>query len=542
MKVKIIIIVAIFLLISIGTSETAFSSKEIIINESNYNDYFESNGNIKNVVGGIEENDTLKLSNLNNKNITIDRKVTIDRENENSVFSNGYIKITTNSDGTKIQNLKIIGTYNPTSSSDTKSILSIENSGDNTIQGVFFNISRNPGTLGTLNCIYIGGLSLNNQIINSQFYVNSLSESGWSYGIVLSSNNIYNTLIYGNTINMKSKNFVQSISTSAKNTTIEKNSIYLYSPLIYGVYVNSYAIDTKILNNNIIANGEIYYLIEVYQGYNTTVANNVLNGTGNGGFAFACKFSQYDTITRNNITLFGTNVGTVKFYTEDIKGHCGIYYAGYSGDAVITNNRIISLYNFGGDYAIKSESSIPSSTYTIVDNYLVSDYGKKLGNGAISMDLTGTYLLNGPETFEFPKDEKEDKSQYTPDNPTTPPVPEYSVIKIKNSKAVKKKVVTFKTTLANLGPNKANFKVTYKLAKGFTYKKPKVSVGITKYNKKTRTLTWTVNNLKVHKTKSATLTMSLKAKKGKYTLKAIVKNSNSLKVSSNNVLKGIKVK
>ncbi|WP_054835455.1 DUF11 domain-containing protein [Methanobrevibacter arboriphilus] len=121
-------------------------------------------------------------------------------------------------------------------------------------------------------------------------------------------------------------------------------------------------------------------------------------------------------------------------------------------------------------------------------------------------------------------------------------VPNYSVLKIKNIKSVKKRIVTFKTNLANLGPSKSSFKVTYKLSKGFTYKKPKVSVGSVKFNKKTRILTWIVKNLKVHKTKSATLTMKLKAKKGKYTLKPIVKSNNSLKVSSNNFLKSFSVK
>nr|WP_302579001.1 Ig-like domain repeat protein [Methanobrevibacter arboriphilus] len=122
-------------------------------------------------------------------------------------------------------------------------------------------------------------------------------------------------------------------------------------------------------------------------------------------------------------------------------------------------------------------------------------------------------------------------------------VSKISVLKVKNIKSVKKRTVTLKTILANLGPDKTGkFRITYKLAKGFTYKKPKVSIGKLSYNKKTRTLTWTVNPLKVHKSKSATLIWTMKAKKGKYTIAPKVSKVSNMKVTSNNVLKSFRVK
>lgn len=57
-------------------------------------------------------------------------------------------------------------------------------------------------------------------------------------------------------------------------------------------------------------------------GSNTTISNNVLTGIGKGGFAYAAKFSKYDIITGNIITVKGTDVSNINFSNNDeIKGH-----------------------------------------------------------------------------------------------------------------------------------------------------------------------------------------------------------------------------
>ena len=66
MKNKIIFITIIFLIIVISFTGSVFS-KEIVINETNYHDYFDDEGRIQDLTEGIKENDTLKLSNLDKK-------------------------------------------------------------------------------------------------------------------------------------------------------------------------------------------------------------------------------------------------------------------------------------------------------------------------------------------------------------------------------------------------------------------------------------------------------------------------------------------
>ncbi|MBF4469426.1 MAG: Ig-like domain repeat protein [Methanobrevibacter arboriphilus] len=121
-------------------------------------------------------------------------------------------------------------------------------------------------------------------------------------------------------------------------------------------------------------------------------------------------------------------------------------------------------------------------------------------------------------------------------------VPKLSKVKIKNSYTVKGKKITFKTLLANLGPDKSSLVISYKLPKGVKLLKRSLSSGLVKYNKRTGILSWTVKNLKLSKSKSAILTVSLSAKKGKYYIKNSVKKSAGSLVSGNNALKNIKVK
>ena len=93
-------------------------------------------------------------------------------------------------------------------------------------------------------------------------------------------------------------------------------------------------------------------------------------------------------------------------------------------------------------------------------------------------------------------------------------------LKVKSDKSLKKGVYTVKNTLSNVGYKKSKFTVYYKIPKNVNYVKPKVSSGKLSYNKKTRTLTWTVSNLK--DSKKATITWKLKDVKSKFNLKPVL--------------------
>lgn len=50
-----------------------------------------------------------------------------------------------------------------------ESVLTIENSENNIIQKIFFNITSSLGTLSSVNCINIKGYSENNKILDNLF-------------------------------------------------------------------------------------------------------------------------------------------------------------------------------------------------------------------------------------------------------------------------------------------------------------------------------------------------------------------------------------
>lgn len=209
----------------------------------------------------------------------------------------------------------------------------------------------------------------------------------------------------------------------------------------------------------------------------------------------------------------------------------------------------VTMTNHVGTYGkvVQLRATLKDVQGHAVSGHTVTFYvnGKVVGKGVTnSVGLaTCNYKVGSTGTFSIRASFAGQDSYLASLKEANLTVSKLSVLKVKNIKSVKKRTVTLKTILANLGPDKTGkFRITYKLAKGFTYKKPKASIGKLSYNKKTRTLTWTVNPLKVHKSKSATLTWTMKAKKGKYTIAPKVSKASNMKVTSNNVLKSFRVK
>lgn len=204
-------------------------------------------------------------------------------------------------------------------------------------------------------------------------------------------------------------------------------------------------------------------------------------------------------------------------------------------------NTSIIMNDFKGTYnkIITLSPTLKSGTKAIngktlnfyVNNKLVGQAKtNSQGIATFTYKVTSTGILTLKTTFN------EDSSYISSSKTSNLIVPNLSELKIKNVASVKKKTAKIITTIANLGYNKGTFKLTFKLAKGLTYKKPIVSTGKITYNKKTRTLTWNITNLKVHKTKSATITWNLKAKKGNCAMKPSLVKNNSIRVLSNNNL------
>ncbi|KZX17112.1 hypothetical protein MBCUT_03440 [Methanobrevibacter cuticularis] len=154
-----------------------------------------------------------------------------------------------------------------------------------------------------------------------------------------------------------------------------------------------------------------------------------------------------------------------------------------------------------------------------------------------SSSTTATFYVSDPKANNEAKDSPKEVETATPKTGTE----KIAVLNVKNSYSTKKGKIILKSILSNVGQKEGKFKISYKLPKGLTYKKPVVSKGILiKYDKKKRIVTLIVNKLKVKSPLSIKFTLN--AKKGKYSINPTIIKSTGLKIKSNNKLPKIKVK
>ena len=293
---------------------------------------------------------------------------------------------------------------------------------------------------------------------------------------------VENNVVSGNRIFDNTEN---GITTTAGKNTFDKNVIF--SNAQSGI-INSG--DNNVLtNNNLFDNtNEI-----VNNGSNNQISGNIINGVSDNS---SVNTRQNTTIAMNNI-----------------KG---------------TYNKVVTL-----SATLKSGNGVLSGklVYFYVNGKLVGESrsnAKGIATFNYKITSTGTLKVNAV----FHGDDQFVNSSKLNSNLI---VPQMSELKIKNIGSVKKRNVKIITKIANVGYNKGKVKITFRLNKSLKYKKPIVSTGKITYNKKTRTLTWTINSLKVHKTSSAKIIWNLKAiKKGKYNITPKIAKSNSIKVLSNN--------
>ena len=271
-------------------------------------------------------------------------------------------------------------------------------------------------------------------------------------------------------------------------------------------------------------------LVEVY-------ANGIYLGT----------FDVVDGKAYVNWTVSGNpgKISVIADYTDDYT---------YVNNQKTTNfeiNKIktsTSMSNYKGTYAKNTvlKATLKDATGKAIVGRYVKFYVNNKYVGQAKTNLQGlaslNYKVKNTGSLTVKAISVSDSTYQSSTRSSKLSVPKLSKVKIKNSYSIKGKKITFKTLLANLGPDKSSLMISYKLPKGVKLLKRSLTSGLVKYNKRTGILSWTVKNLKLSKSKSAYLTVSLSAKKGKYYIKNSVKKSAGSVISGNNALKNIKVK
>lgn len=377
-------------------------SDPIMIDDSNFDTYFDRQGFIS---SDIESNSSICFGNLSNRYIKLDIPLKISSLADTTIF-NSTIEILEDASGSRLNNLNLY-TNATAQNSNYFTPIYISEANDLIIENNSIFIDYYNGCNYNLAGIYATGASnniiRNNRVTISSNEIGSADKKYYIYGIDFS---IYNSesskasgnnTISGNTIDLFSNYYLSAVVLSCSNNDqISNNSIYLNSlQFAYGItgeYFYNSATDessnVSIINNRIEAVSNMVYLIELFSIHDYNISGNTLSSNSNASYAISAYESHNLNIENNDIKVVGKDTSLVGFNVDAIStGHNGMYFLKDSHDINITNNNILSIYELGGDYAIRcSEDS--NSNILIFNNNLSSNNYLFTGNDAVYGDVS----------------------------------------------------------------------------------------------------------------------------------------------------------
>lgn len=159
------------------------------IDDGNYDEYFDSNGQI-NENSNITDGDTIKLGNITDKKLCIDKSLTITQITSNDILINTMINIVSGSVDSNITNIKLVNNKNTKFSYG----ILLENTDNVTIDKCYFaavNPIKNNIMINSSNQI---------TITNSTFVNKAINYTGPCENIIFERNNITNILDFNSII------------------------------------------------------------------------------------------------------------------------------------------------------------------------------------------------------------------------------------------------------------------------------------------------------------------------------------------------------
>lgn len=165
------------------------SEKVYEIDDGNYDEYFDSNGQI-NKNSNITDGDTIKLGNITDKKLCIDKSLTITQITSNDILINTMINLVSGSVDSNITNIKLANNKNTKFSYG----MLLENTDNVTIDKCYFaavNPIKNNIMINSSNQI---------TITNSTFVNKAVNYTGQCEDIIFERNNITNILDFNSII------------------------------------------------------------------------------------------------------------------------------------------------------------------------------------------------------------------------------------------------------------------------------------------------------------------------------------------------------
>lgn len=328
---------------------------------------------------------------------------------------NSTIEILADGSGSRLSNLNFY-TNATNENSNYLSPIYINQGTDLLIENNFIYIDYYDGCNYNLAGIYAFGASNNNIIRNNRISIYSKSSQNsikhYIYGIDFSSygsgeyakENARGNIIDSNTIDILSDYYANGITLScALDTVVENNNLILKTDsFVYGIvgeyFDNGFGLiksnNLTFAQNTIEAGSSMVYAIQLFSVYDVNISQNSIKTNSNATYGISAYASYNHIVENNDMIIIGNDISLVGTNFDSIgTGHSGIYYKENSYNILIENNRILSNFTIGGDYAVKFDSSSTDNITVIYNNLSSTDLN---GDSSVSCEDNVTVHDNNP--------------------------------------------------------------------------------------------------------------------------------------------------
>ena len=374
-----------------------YDSTSLIINDTNFNDYFDNN--CFNYTFAEDEPNTVFLTFLSNKNLIFNDKINIISNKMNNLLYNVTITLKGDASGSLIRDFNFMNF--------DKDAIILDGVGNVNVESNNITIISSEESSNSIG-IFVLNSEDSNIISNNNIYINS--KANYTYGISISAYNPYTSeysrklskgfVISQNSIIIISDAMAEAIfSDSIVESEISSNKINIISKRdAYGigaVNVIGRLYGWNISDNEIVIHSnQMAYLIENHMADNMTVENNYFYSESNGAYGVACYNSSMVLINDNDFNIIAGDLSNVvKAFDVIPPGNAAIYLSGDS-DLVNISNNVIYVDAIPVIHDDCSVVDYSNNSYIIDDNNYLVYFNDGLINSSIVGDNDNLLLSN----------------------------------------------------------------------------------------------------------------------------------------------------
>lgn len=328
-------------------NDIIYDATAIIVDDSNFYNYFDENGNLK--FNSFKKDAVIILTHLTGKNLKFNHKVTLLSNDLPNLLIKVTITLYSGATGSIIKDLNFYNT-------NSNAIILAQETNNITISGNNITILSDAAFKDSLSGVLVYGPCQFVNITKNNIFINS--KQGYIYGV--------NVVSYDPVTSRFATDF-------SKNFTITNNSIILIGDkLAEGIYTDSliytnivnnmisvvggsygYGVatasvigslhDLNITNNTVLVNARgMVYLIELHMSNNVSVVGNYLYGVGSGVYGVCAYHADNVTVKSNVIQTVGGDLSFTDPGSLDVlgKGNAAIFLTANASNINILLNTI----------------------------------------------------------------------------------------------------------------------------------------------------------------------------------------------------------